>query len=215
MSFRASAASRGIAIVPIEGSACYGRACKLRHATCFTQRRRGRQRRRGPPSGSRSLHQRTVALHPRPNSKDFAVGIQPLMAPRPCSVLRVSAAPRDQQFTRANGNGNGNSNSISRGAAETRSTALRIEIAARGHRSTPSIPPKNRNLGSAFSRSWRRGRYRLSSAPLQSSAPLRGTRCATEPLRETRCATEPRRGTRCATEPRREITLRDGARNPA
>ena len=128
--------------------------------------------------------------------QNFGVGIQPSWAPRSCSVLPKLRGSAWDVVHKSNSNSNGNG--ISRGAAEPRRAALRVEIAVQCR--APLHPQlQKQNLGSAFSRYQRRG-LEQSSAPLRPSAPLREN-----PLREELEAREPvargavREMTRCAT----------------
>jgi hypothetical protein len=131
------------------------RASRHLCATCFAQRRREQRRRRGPLSRTHDPTNQLTALLGSASSRSRRHGL-----------ARPSASPRDQRFTRANSNGNG----ISRGAAETRRIPFVVAIAAPAQRSFPSTTPRAESLGSACSRSWRRGRYRLASAPPRAAA---------------------------------------------
>ena len=159
MSFRASAASRGI---------CNCSSNRDRCATCFhaeAQRSAEAQRTARGFEMQEPPHGTSPSTTPREN--DFGIGIQPLLAPRPCSVLPMlrgsawdaveTAKARAQHFTPRRGGAEHYSGSRSP------CVARRLSI----HNSK-----KTRTVESAFSLYRRRG-LSESSAPLRPSAPLR------------------------------------------
>jgi hypothetical protein len=176
---------------PDEGSSRHSRASSFHRATCFTRRRRERRRRRGPLAPAHDpTNQLTALLDRHP----------PFNPPRPCSVLRISARSavherkqqrqplrqRQQHFTPRRGDAE---NSF-RGRDRCPRAAL-LSI----HNS------KARALRSAFSRCWRRGRYRLSSAPLRTAAVVTTSGHDSAPLRENTLRDGACLKARCATEP--------------
>ena len=78
----------------------------LRRAEELITRRRGGAEDCNCSPGRTARHRCSAPLHARSKSKDFGIGIQPLVAPRPCSVLPVlrgsaGSALTKQQVTRA------------------------------------------------------------------------------------------------------------------
>jgi hypothetical protein len=157
LSFRASAASRGIGTLRVRD----------RCATCFHAEAQRCAEAQRTALGFEIRSRNTAPLHPRSQQKILGSAFSRSWRRGLARSSPSSAAPRDQQSK-----GQSNGNSISRGAAEARRTTLRVEITvcckARLH---PQLQTEGL-WGSAFSRYRRRG-LSESSAPLRPSPPLR------------------------------------------
>jgi hypothetical protein len=149
-------------------------------------------------SRSKGIAPRTVPLHSRLQEYDCGVGIQAFVATRPLlgppqpprlRVMLPFNSKEQQHFTRS-----------SRRDAEARRTTLLAEVPGAAHRSSPRTTPKAKTLGSASSRSRRRGRSKSSARSSYEPARLRASHSRTRapahstparPYRHTYVATAP------------------------